>query len=99
MGQVLFRSRELVSSYGFLLECLRRVLEMAHDQAQKMEPSALRFEKLVELETPFKQVLLLIENLFCQTLDQQIVASLQNVHRGTVLVDREVTHGGYKLPG
>ena len=63
-----------------------------------MQSRALRFEELVELETAFEEVLLLIKDLLCQTFDQQIVASLKDVHRGTVLVEGQVTHRGYKLP-
>jgi len=53
----------------------------------------------VELETPFEETLLLIKDLLSQTFDQQIVASLKDVHRGTVLVEGQVTHRGCKLPG
>src|SRR5271157_4846174 len=86
-------------SHGFLLENLCRPLEMAHDQSEKMQSCALRFEELVELETPFEEALLLIKDLLRHTFDQQIVASLKDVHRGTVLVEGQVTHRGCKLPG
>ena len=91
--------RELVSSHGFFLKSLGRLLEMAHDQAQKMKPRTLRFKELMKLETSFKEGLLLIKDILRQTLDQLIVASLKDVHRGTVLVDGQVTHRGCKLPG
>ena len=64
-----------------------------------MQPGAMRFEELVKLETPFQEGLLLIKDLIRQTFDQQIVASLEDVHRGTVLVEGQVTHRGCKLPG
>ena len=88
-----------MTSHGFLLENLCRLLEMTHDQAEEMQSCTLRFEELVKLEAPFQKALLLIKDLIRQTFDQQIVASLKNVHRGTVLVEGQVTHRGCKLPG
>ena len=99
MGRFLGRGPErwITLRSGLLFEELGRLLEMAHDQPQEMQPGTMRFEKFVKLKAAGDEVFLLVQDLFGEAFDEQLVSSLEDLHRGPVLVQRQVTHRGNSL--
>ena len=70
-----------------LVERVGRLLELAQDEHEEMQARPLDLEELVEQEIVVDEVVALVEDFLGQRLDQPIAATLEDLGRGSELIE------------